>query len=56
MVWADTQKESMTDLYNDWINNDKNLIAARFVQIRDTKGDTLKLQEIEASDEEVIAF
>lgn len=56
MAWADDQKGNMTDTYNGWINNDELLEAARFVKIRNAKGDSLKLQAIEASNDEVLAF
>lgn len=56
MVWADQQKSIMTDIYNEWINNDELLEAAKFVKIRDAKGDTIKLQELGATDNEVLAF
>ena len=56
MVWAQMEKERMTKTYNDWINNDETLEAARFVKIKSAKGDSVKLQEIEVTDEELVAF
>lgn len=56
MVWAELEKGRMTDTYNEWINNDETLAAARFVEIKNAGGDSLKLQEIEVSDDEVVAF
>ncbi|MEQ9008965.1 MAG: hypothetical protein RLP12_13840, partial [Ekhidna sp.] len=34
MVWAEVEKERMTEVYNGWINNDEVLEAARFVEIK----------------------
>lgn len=56
MVWAQMEKEQMTETYNDWINNDETLEAARFVKIKSANGDSVKLQEIEVTDEELVAF
>ncbi|WP_420575364.1 hypothetical protein [Ekhidna sp.] len=56
MVWAQMEKEQMTETYNDWINNDETLEAARFVKIKSANGDSLKLQEIKVTDEEIVAF
>lgn len=56
MVWAEVEKERMTETYNDWINNDETLEAARFVKIKSAKGDSAKLQEFEVADEELVAF
>ncbi|WP_424963944.1 hypothetical protein [Ekhidna sp.] len=56
MVWAEAEKEQMTETYNDWINNDETLEAARFVKIKSAKGDSVKLQEIEVTEEELVAF
>ncbi|MEQ8903731.1 hypothetical protein [Ekhidna sp.] len=56
MVWAEVEKERMTEVYNGWINNDEVLEAARFVEIKSANGDSLKLQEIEATDDEIMAF
>ncbi|WP_144017357.1 hypothetical protein [Ekhidna lutea] len=56
MVWAEKQKEVMTETYNGWINNDQTLEAARFVKIKSAGGDSLKLQKFEVTDEELVAF
>ena len=56
MVWAENEKERMTETYNGWINNDETLEAARFVKIKSANGDSVKLQEIEVTDEELVAF
>lgn len=56
MVWAEMEKDRMTEVYNGWINNDEVLVASRFVEIKSANGDSLKLQEIEATNEEVVAF
>ncbi|WP_420315771.1 hypothetical protein [Ekhidna sp.] len=56
MLWAEMEKERMTGVYNDWINNDEALAAARFVEIKSAKGDSVKLQEIEVTTEELTAF
>ena len=56
MVWAEVEKGRMTEIYNGWINNDKTLEATRFVEIKNAKGDTAKLQEIEALGDELMAF
>ncbi|WP_370087156.1 hypothetical protein [Ekhidna sp.] len=56
MVWAEVEKERMTETYNDWINNDETLEAARFVKIKSAKGDSVKLQEFEVTDDELTAF
>ncbi|WP_425391945.1 hypothetical protein [Ekhidna sp.] len=56
MVWAENEKERMTEVYNGWINNDETLAAARFVEIKSAKGDSVKLQEIEVTSDELMAF
>ncbi len=56
MAWAESEKARMTEVYNEWINNNETLEATLFVKIRSTKGDSLKLQELEVSDEQVAAF
>ncbi|MEO9869173.1 hypothetical protein [Ekhidna sp.] len=56
MVWAELEKGKMTGIYNEWINNDETLVASRFVEIKKTKGDSLKLQEIAVTNDEVVAF
>lgn len=56
MVWAESEKSSMTGIYNGWINNDDVLKAPRFVEIKKTKGDSVKLQEIAVTLEEKQAF
>ena len=56
MVWAEVEKERMTETYNDWINNDETLEAARFVKIKSAKGDSVKLQEFKVTDVELMAF
>ena len=56
MAWAEEEKSKMTGIYNGWINNDENLAAARFSKIRKAKGDSVQLQELEVSAEEIKAF
>ncbi len=56
MSWAAMEKGRMTDVYNGWINNDEILVATRFVEIKSAKGDSLKLQEMSATNDEVLAF
>lgn len=56
MVWAEMEKERMTETYNGWINNDETLEAARFVKIKSANGDAAKLDEVEATDDELAAF
>ena len=56
MVWAEIEKGSMTETYNNWINNDESIEAARFVKLKAAKGDEVKLQELEATTEERAAF
>lgn len=56
MVWGELEKKKMTGIYNGWINQDEVLEPKRFSEIRKTKGDSLKLQEIEVSDVEFAAY
>ncbi|MEP0987437.1 hypothetical protein [Ekhidna sp.] len=56
MAWAEMEKGRMTEVYNGWINNDETLEATRFVEIKSAKGDSLKLQEIAITDDEMVAF
>lgn len=56
MVWAEAEKGRMTDLYNGWINNNQNLDPARFVEIKNTYGDSLKMETLYASEVELEAF
>lgn len=56
MVWAENEKGRMTEVYNGWINNNENLNAPRFLDIKRAKGDSVKLLEIEASESELTAY
>ena len=56
MVWAEVEKGSMTETYNNWINNDESIEAARFVKLKAAKVDEAKIKELEATTEEVAAF
>jgi len=56
MVWAEVEKGSMTETYNNWINNDESIEATRFVKLKAAKGDEAKIQELEATTKEVAAF
>jgi len=56
MVWAEVRKSEMTDIYNGWINNNEDLKAARFVEIKNANGDSVKLEEIEVTDDELVAY
>lgn len=56
MAWAEMEKGRMTEVYNGWINNDETLEATRFVEIKSTKGDSLKLQEIAVTADEMVAY
>lgn len=56
MVWGELEKSKMTDTYNNWINNNEDLEAARFVKIKNNSSDSLKLQELEVTEEEMAAF
>ncbi|GAB4252631.1 MAG: hypothetical protein Tsb0034_31230 [Ekhidna sp.] len=56
MVWAEAEKKNMTEVYNGWINNDEVLEASRFIKIRNAKGDSVKLGELEVTAEELTAF
>lgn len=56
MVWAEGEKSNMTDVYNGWINSDETLEATRFVKIKSANGDSVKLQEFDVTNDEMIAF
>lgn len=56
MVWAKVEKGNMTEVYNSWINSNETLEAARFVKIKNAKGDSVQLQEIEVTNDELAAF
>ena len=56
MVWAEEEKERMTGVYNNWINNNDDLNAPRFLDIKKAKGDSVKLLEIEATELELSAY
>lgn len=56
MVWAELEKNKITEIYNDWINKDENLTAILFVKIKAAKGDSAKLSEIAVSQEELQSF
>ncbi|NQZ77613.1 MAG: hypothetical protein HRT61_16145, partial [Ekhidna sp.] len=56
MIWAEYEKERMTKLYNGWIDNDDNMKSARFVEIRDAKGDSVKMGALAVSQSELSAF
>ncbi|MEQ9468213.1 MAG: hypothetical protein RLN88_12420 [Ekhidna sp.] len=56
MVWAELEKGRMTDIYNEWINNDETLAAARFVEIKNAGVDSIKLEEMKVADDEMVAF
>ncbi|MEM0942181.1 MAG: hypothetical protein AAGI25_20685 [Bacteroidota bacterium] len=56
MVWAEMEKDRMTDVYNDWINKNENLDAPKFLKIKEAEGDTIALQELEATDIEKAAY
>ncbi|MEM6736145.1 MAG: hypothetical protein AAGC64_09465 [Bacteroidota bacterium] len=56
MVWAEMEKDRMTDVYNDWINKNENLDAPKFLKIKEVEGDTIALQELEVTDVEKSAY
>ena len=56
MVWAEDEKGRMTEVYNSWINDNEDLDAPRFLKLKKANGDSVKLQEIEATDIEVAAY
>ena len=56
MVWAEDEKVVMTDTYNDWINNNEVLDAKVFLDIKNTKGDSVKIADLGVSTEELVAF
>lgn len=56
MVWAEMEKERMTETYNNWINNDEILEAPRFKKINDAGGDSSKMVELEVTADEKKAY
>jgi hypothetical protein len=56
MVWAEAEKGTMTDTYNDWINNNEQLSAQRFLDIKNANGDSVKIQDASISVVELAAF
>ncbi len=56
MVWAEAEKAIMTETYNDWINNNEVLSAQVFLDIKNTKGDSVKIAILGVSTDEVVAF
>ena len=56
MKWAKDEKAKMTGIYNGWIKSNDQLEAALFVKIKRAGSDSVKLQELEVSEEELTAF
>lgn len=56
MVWADLEKDRMTEVYNGWINENEDLQASRFVKIKNASGDSEKLKEMDATEMELAAY
>lgn len=55
MVWAEAEKGRMSETYNDWINNDENVGAKLFLDVKRAKGDSLKIQELDVTEEQITA-
>lgn len=55
MVWAEAEKGRMSDIYNNWINNDEKVGAKLFLDIKNAKGDSLKIQELDVTEEQLAA-
>lgn len=55
MVWADSEKGRMSDIYNDWINNNEQVGAKLFLDIKQAEGDSMKIESLGISDEELAA-
>ncbi len=56
MVWVEAEKDRMTGLYNDWIAQNEFVGAPRFLQLKRNQNDSLKLQAINATEDEIAAF
>lgn len=57
MAWADDEKEDLEAMYNDLIRENELMNGGkRFVEIKGAIDDSVKLAELEVSEEEMIAY
>lgn len=56
ILWTEGEKKQMTEKYNLWIRESTDIDAPRFLAIKRTKGDSVRLKELNLSVNAVSAY
>lgn len=56
IFWSEQEKGELTKKYNRWIKESEHLGVPRFLELKNTSGDSIRLREIEATQLELKEF